>query len=108
MPNRGPDAILSLAATIGPNSIGSVLLSDHCYNRTNDGIPPPPANMPMFEHDGDERSGQYRFVGLNYPYTGPLCHYPMGGPRRQVGEWAKGRLKWYARQQHAPETRPGP
>ena len=79
----------------------SVLPSDHCYNRTNEGILPPPANMPMFEHVG---SGRYRFVGLNHPYTGPLYHYPKGGPRRQVGEWVKGRLKWYAEQQHVPEA----
>jgi hypothetical protein len=71
---------------------GSVLPSDHCYNRTNNGIRL--ENAPMFLHVGDERSGLYRFVGLNYPYTGPLYHYPKGGPPLQVGEWVAGQLRY--------------
>ena len=69
---------------------GSVLPSDHCYNRTNDGIPAD--NIPMFIHEG---AGLYRFVGPAYPYTGPLMHHPKGGQPRQVGEWVQGKLTWF-------------
>jgi hypothetical protein len=38
----------------------------------------------MFLHVGGQRSGRYRFVGRDYPYTGPVDHYPQGGQSRQV------------------------
>ncbi len=69
----------------------SVIPSDHCYNRTNNGIPM--ENAPMFLH---EQSGLYRFVGLNYPYTGPLYHCPKDGPPQKVGEWVEGKLQYLA------------
>jgi hypothetical protein len=67
----------------------SVMPSDHCYNRTNDGIRL--NNTPMFIH---EDHGRYRFVGRGYPYTGPLMHYPKGQPPRQVGQWMAGKLQY--------------
>ncbi len=63
----------------------SVLPSDHCYDRTNDGISP---DLPaMFLHCG---RGLYRFVGRDYPYSGPQMHYPQGGKPRQVAVWVNG------------------
>ncbi|MBM3457162.1 MAG: hypothetical protein FJX77_01310 [Armatimonadetes bacterium] len=78
----------------------SVLPSDHCYDRTNNGIPL--KNSPMFLHIGAERSGLYRFVGLNYQYTGPLYHYPRNGPPRQVGEWVAGKLYYFGGEKGSP------
>lgn len=70
----------------------SVLPSDHCYNRTNNGIPSD--NDPMFEHVGDgERSGLYRFLGRHARYSGLQWHYPKGGARRVVGHWDNGKLQ---------------
>jgi hypothetical protein len=53
---------------------GSVLPSDHCYNRTNHGVGL--RHKRLFLHVG---RGLYRFVGENYPYTGPVHHYPKAG-----------------------------
>jgi hypothetical protein len=69
----------------------SVLLSDHCYNRTNKGIPS--NNDSMFEHVEDpERSGLYRFLGRHARYNGAQWHYPKGGVPRIVGQWIQGTL----------------
>lgn len=95
------DIVQQTAAACGCTN-DSVLPSDHCYNRTNNGIRL--ENTPMFLHVGDERSGLYRFVGQNHPYTGPLHHYPKGGPPRQVGEWVAGRLQYTGGQVSAVEA----
>ena len=79
---------------------GSVLPCDHCYNRTNNGVRP--ENPLMFLHVGEERSGLYRFVGVNHPYTGPLHHYPKDGPPQQVGEWVAGQLQYTGGQASGP------
>jgi hypothetical protein len=71
----------------------SVIPSDHCYDRTHEGIRL--ENEPMFVHVGQPRSGLYRFLGRNYPYTGPLFHYPKGGSPQQVGEWVSGQLRYF-------------
>ena len=55
-------------------STSSVLPSDHCYNRTNDGVKP--HHVPMFLHIGDQSSGLYQFVGRDYFYTGTVDHFP--------------------------------
>ena len=55
-------------------SPASVLPSDHCYNRTNNGVRP--HHVPMFLHVGEQSSGLYQFVGLGYTYTGPVDHFP--------------------------------
>jgi hypothetical protein len=68
---------------------GSVIPSDYCYDRINDGIRPR-EHAPMFVHEG---RGLYRFVGRNYPYDGPLYHHPKSGLRQQVGQWVAGRLQ---------------
>jgi hypothetical protein len=74
-------------------SKGSVLPSDHCYNRTNNGIRL--ENTPMFIHVGNEKSGLYQFVGVDHAYTGPLYHYPQDDTPRQVGEWVAGHLTYF-------------
>lgn len=63
----------------------SVIPSDFCYNRTNSGIECP--NQPLFVQEG---RGQYRFVGLCYPYKGAMFHKPHGQPERVVGSWHEG------------------
>ncbi|HEX4607533.1 MAG TPA: hypothetical protein VH092_04940 [Urbifossiella sp.] len=65
---------------------GSVIPSDYCYNRTNDGVKP---SWPIFfELVGD---GEYRFLGRDYPYNGPRWHHPKGGGEpRQVAVWVNG------------------
>ena len=68
---------------------GSVIPSDYCYDRINDGVRPA-EHVPMFERIG---RGLYKFLGRNYPYDGPLIHYPKDGPPRQVGQWVKGELR---------------
>ena len=69
--------------------MGSVLPSDHCYNRVNDGLPPD--HTPMFVHEG---KGLYRFIGKNAPYTGKRMHYPKGKNTqpRHVSDWELGVL----------------
>jgi hypothetical protein len=65
----------------------SVIPSDHCYNRTNDGMPED--NTPIFIL---EERGLYRFVGRAYSYTGALWHHPTGGEPYQIGQWVAGKL----------------
>jgi len=55
----------------------SLLPSDFCYNRTNRGIQPPPANNPVFLW---QREGYYRYVGRGYAYDGPVEGTPKAGP----------------------------
>ncbi len=75
------EIVARVAAMCGCDQ-SSVLPSDYCYNRTNDGVRL--SHVPMFLHVGGQRSGRYRFVGRDYPYTGPVDHYPQGGQSRQV------------------------
>jgi len=48
---------------------GSILPSDYCYNRINDGIGL--SKPTLFEHIA---WGQYRCLGLGYPYNGVIYH----------------------------------
>lgn len=73
------------AALLGGHQESSVIPSDFCYNRTNAGINCP--NQPMFVQEG---RGQYRFVGLCYPYTGVMVHKPNGQPERVASSWHEG------------------
>lgn len=60
---------------------GSVIPSDYCYNRVNNGIT---LNKPaVFEFLG---RGQYRCLGSNYPYNGPIYHKPKGQEEFIVGK----------------------
>lgn len=67
--------------------MSSIIPSDFCYNRTNAGIPL--INNPMFIRTG---RAHYTFVGMNYPYTGPMTHKPQGQPERVVGNWKAGKF----------------
>ena len=48
---------------------GSVIPSDYCYNRINNGITL--AKPTLFEYLGQ---GNYRCLGLDHPYNGPIYH----------------------------------
>ena len=69
---------------------GSVIPSDYCYDRINDGVRPA-EHVPMFERVG---RGLYKFLGRNHPYNGRMRHYPKGGDTdgRLVGTWVSGRF----------------
>lgn len=70
---------------------GSVIPTDRCYNRTNNGIQL--QNNPIFIYEGPSL---FRYVGLNYPFTGPLLHKPKDNsqPERIVGQWVNGHLQY--------------
>jgi len=57
----------------------SVIPSDYCYNLINATLP---FDLHIFESLGE---GQYKWLGPNYPYTGPI--YWKG---EQVGKWEEG------------------
>ena len=61
---------------------GSIIPSDYCYNRINNGIQLKKATV--FEHLGN---GRYRCLGLNFPYNGTVFHKPAG----QYREFAVGK-----------------
>ena len=64
---------------------GSVIPSDYCYNRINNGIQ---LNKPtVFEFLGN---GNYRCFGLNYPFNGTLYHKPKGQNEFAVGKCING------------------
>ncbi len=63
------------------------LVTDRCYNRTNDGIDP--CSPRMFEYLGE---GEVRYLGLHSPYNGPMMQKPKGEPERVVGQWTDGHL----------------
>jgi hypothetical protein len=64
---------------------GSIIPSDYCYNRINNGIN---LNKPtVFEFLG---RGQYRCLGLNYPYNGIIYHKPKGLYEISVGKCING------------------
>ncbi len=63
----------------------SILLSDFCYNRTNDGID---FNRHIFEYLSP---GQYKYLGENYKYSGLIYHKPKRQKKDMVvGRWEGG------------------
>ena len=63
----------------------SVIASDYCYNRVNNGIT---LNKPaVFEFLGRD---QYRCLGLNYPFNGSIYHKPKGQGEFIVGKCVNG------------------
>lgn len=65
---------------------GSIIPSDYCYNRVNNGITlKKPA---LFEFLGN---GNYRCLGTNYPYNGPIYHKPKGQVEFIVGRCMDGK-----------------
>lgn len=68
----------------GTNS-NSIIPSDYCYNRVNKGIKlDKPA---LFESLG---KGQYKCLGLKYPYNGPIYHKAKGEDEILVGQCVNG------------------
>jgi hypothetical protein len=64
---------------------GSVIPSDYCYNRINNGIQ---LNKPtVFEYIGN---GNYRCYGAGYPYNGTLYHKPKSQNEFAVGKCVNG------------------
>ena len=64
----------------------SVIPSDYCYNRLNKGINYE-KYLHLFEYTDTKT---YRYLGLNYPYTGKILHNPKGGCEVVVGELKDG------------------
>jgi hypothetical protein len=59
------------------------------YNRWNKGMS---FICPLFEHTD---RGTYRYVGSEFPYNGPLSHFPQGQYEEYIiGEWRNGKLKF--------------
>lgn len=50
-------------------TVGSIIPSDYCYNRINDGIAL--SKPTLFEYLG---TGEYRCLGEHYPYNGVIYH----------------------------------
>lgn len=64
---------------------GSIIPSDYCYNRINNGINLNKATV--FEFLG---RGQYRCLGLNYQYNGIIYHKAKGQAEISVGKCING------------------
>ncbi|MGP7817388.1 DUF7225 domain-containing protein [Niallia sp. 01092] len=63
----------------------SVILSDYCYNRYNNGIA---FNKHLFEYI---TRSSYKYLGENVTYTGFIFHKPKGCDRESIiGEWVSG------------------
>lgn len=67
----------------------SIIPSDYCYNRYNDGINLK-THLCLFRYTSDKR---YEYLGLNYAYTGKVFHKPKGGKEFCVAELVNGVLK---------------
>jgi hypothetical protein len=69
----------------------SVLISDYCFNRTNDGI-----NFEIHPHlfEFKERN-QYIYLGEKHKYSGKIYHKPIHGKLKEYGEWENGKLIIY-------------
>jgi hypothetical protein len=75
-----------LKTRFGTN-MNSVLISDYCYNLTNDGI-----NFEEHPHLFEwVKRNEYVYRGENYNYTREIFHKPVRQERRVVGEWINGR-----------------
>ena len=73
-------------------NISSIILSDYCYNRINDGI--------MFKKETrifeyiDRNT--YCYLGVSHPFTGKIIHKPiMSKSEIIVGEWNNGHFELY-------------
>jgi len=70
---------------------GSIIPSDYCYNRINDGIEFRRDNR-LFRYLG---YNQYEYLGEGYPYSGYIYHKPVKSKKEViVGEWINGELKY--------------
>ena len=69
----------------------SIIPSDYCYNRLNNGINYE-KYLHLFEYTVDKN---YRYLGPNYPYSGKIFHKPRGSFEVVVGELKNGVLISY-------------
>lgn len=64
----------------------SIIPSDYCYNRRNRGIKFP--QMCLFER---LETGNYKYLGPNYSYSGPVYFRERGMREDRIdGEWKNG------------------
>jgi hypothetical protein len=64
----------------------SIIPSDYCYNRCNDGIN---FDKHIFEYLG---RNSYKYLGEGYSYTGEICHKPIGQmDEKIIGKWINGK-----------------
>lgn len=64
---------------------GSIIPSDYCYNRINNGIS---LDKPtLFEYI---KRGQYKCLGMDYPYNGAIYHKAKDMPEILVGKCVNG------------------
>ena len=80
--------IISMVTKNFDRNESSIIPSDYCYNRLNNGINYE-KTIHLFEYTATK---QYRYLGINYPYTGKIYHKPKGSYEVCVGELINGRL----------------
>lgn len=68
----------------------SIIPSDYCYNRINKGTS---SQKPIFEYIDN---GYYRYLGLDYKFSGPLYQKPKHQEMEQIGEWRDGILTLFS------------
>ena len=79
------DIVQEMRSRFGTNE-SSIIPSDYCYNRLNNGIDFT-SQMHLFEYTSDKT---YRYLGENAPYSGPVFHKPKGCPEICVGHMKNG------------------
>lgn len=94
-------SILEIRSTLqerfGTNAT-SILPSDYCYNRWNQGVT---RQKPLFVRVG---SGEYRYLGPDHPFTGVVFWRPKGARSDEVaGERINGELRLYSTPTYAPQ-----
>ncbi len=62
-------------------AVGSIIPSDYCYNRVNDGIAL--SKPTLFEY---VEAGRYRCLGEHYPYNGSIYHKDLVVGKCESGE----------------------
>jgi hypothetical protein len=78
----------------------SVIPSDYCYNRINEGIR---FNQHLFII---LNRGEYKFIGEHYPYSGFIFFQPKGtSEERVVGEWRHGDYYVWERIANIPDEK---
>lgn len=75
----------------------SIIPSDYCYNRLNNGIK---FNKHLFEFIN---RNSYKYLGENYPYNGKIFHGPQRQKERVCGEWKNG-IKYLYRKMNEPNS----
>ena len=84
----------------------SIIPSDYCYNRINEGID---FKKHIFVRVG---KGKFKFVDENYLYSGKIYFQPIGQTERVVGEYDKGSFYLWERfpkvsiEHYKPELNP--